>query len=100
MILLDHDWKGVEIADGAAKQAINIRLRRIAGSGAEKIAVADLSAAFPAAQPLRIRMEPLSPGEHVASLGYPVPSDPRFDSLGKPQHRCRPHLSPGGTPRS
>jgi hypothetical protein len=71
MDLSEKDWKEVEISDGSHPESLSVRVRDVAGPGAEKIAVLELSKAFPGAQPLRIRREPLASGEPVASLGYP-----------------------------
>jgi hypothetical protein len=71
MGLSDQHWKQVDVLKGDNKQAIEVRILRIAGSHAEKIAVLELRTAFFGAQGLQIRMEPLAPEEQVVSLVYP-----------------------------
>ena len=71
MRLSDHAWKQVEFGTGKDKQSIPARIQRRAGSGAEKIAVLELQAAFPGAPGLQLRAEPLVPEEPVVSLAYP-----------------------------
>jgi hypothetical protein len=44
---------------------------RLVGANFEKIAVLELRAAFPGAQFLRIRTEPLVTNEHLMSVAYP-----------------------------
>ena len=57
--------------EGENKQSIAVRILRHAGSGAEKISVLELRAAYAGAQALQIRMEPLAAEERVVSLAYP-----------------------------
>jgi Trypsin-like peptidase domain len=71
MKLSDQTWKQIEIREGDSKQSIPARIRRIAGSNAEKIAVVELRTEFSGAETLRLRMEPLLPEEPVVSLAYP-----------------------------
>jgi hypothetical protein len=71
MNLSTLDWKQVEIRTGESEQSIPVRIQRLAGSAAEKIAVLELQTAFPDAQGIALRMEPLVPGEPVVSLAYP-----------------------------
>jgi Trypsin-like peptidase domain len=71
MNLSDQDWKQVEIRQGENKQSVPARIRRLAGSHAEKVAMLELQTAFSGAQGFELRMEPLVPGEPVVSLGYP-----------------------------
>jgi hypothetical protein len=71
MNLSDQDWKQVEIRHGENEQSVPARIRHLAGSHAEKIAVLELQIAFSGAQGFELRMEPLVPGEPVVSLGYP-----------------------------
>ena len=47
MRLSDEDWKQVEILEGENKRSIAVRIQRLAGSHAEKIAVLELRAAYP-----------------------------------------------------
>ena len=71
MRLSDQDWKQVETLEGENKRSIAVRIRRLAGSHAEKIAVLELRAAYPSAQSLQVRMEPLVAEEQITSLAYP-----------------------------
>jgi len=71
MGLSDEIWKRLEIADGESRQSIEVRLLRLAGSHAEKIAVLELQAPFPNARDLQVRMLPLAPEERVVSVAYP-----------------------------
>jgi hypothetical protein len=71
MGLSDQNWKQVDILEGHNKQSIDVRMLRLAGPHSEKIVVLELRTAFPGAQGLRLRMEPLTPEERVVSLAYP-----------------------------
>jgi hypothetical protein len=71
MNLSEQSWKPIEIWTGENKRSIPVRIARLAGSHAEKISVLELQTAFPGAQGLPLRMEPLRPEEPVVSLGYP-----------------------------
>jgi Trypsin-like peptidase domain len=71
MNLSDQSWKQLEIWTGGNKQSIPVRIERLVGSHAEKIAVLELQTAFSGAQGLQLRMEPLVPEEPVVSLAYP-----------------------------
>jgi hypothetical protein len=71
MALSDKNWRQVEILDEESKQSIAVRILRLAGSDAEKIAVLELSAPFSGARGLEIRMQPLAPEERVVSVAYP-----------------------------
>ena len=71
MKLSEQGWKPVEFAQGEIKQSIFVRVGRIAGSGAEKIAILELRTAYIGAEALQLRMEPLVAGEHVVGLAYP-----------------------------
>ncbi len=71
MTLSETDWKEAEISDGSHPVSLSVRVHNLAGSGAERIAVLELSKAFSSARPLRIRREPATAGEAVSSLGYP-----------------------------
>jgi hypothetical protein len=71
MKLSDRNWKQVEIGTGESKQSVPVRIQRLAGSDAQKIAVLELQTAFPGAQGFQLRMEPLLPEEPVVSLAYP-----------------------------
>ena len=71
MKLSREAWKLIEISDGKKRQVVPIRILRVAGPRAEKIAVLELRAASPAARTLEPRMQPLAPEEQVVSLAYP-----------------------------
>ena len=57
--------------EGESKRSIEVRIQRLAGPHAEKIAVLELRAAYPSAQSLQVRMEPLVAEEQIISLAYP-----------------------------
>jgi hypothetical protein len=71
MKLSNQTWTQVELRKGDHKQSIPARIQRLLGSSVEKIAVLELKTAFPGAQSVEIRMEPLAPGEPLLSLAYP-----------------------------
>jgi hypothetical protein len=71
MKLSDRNWRQIEIGEGEGKQSTPARIKRVAGSNAQKIAVLELQTAFSGAQGFRLRMEPLAPEEPVVSLAYP-----------------------------
>jgi Trypsin-like peptidase domain len=71
MALSDLSWKQIEIREREIKQSIAVRIQRIAGIHAEKLAVLELQTQFPGAQALQIRMKPLAAEERVVSLAYP-----------------------------
>ena len=71
MKLSKQGWKQVEIVDGETKQSIPVRVERLVGSHAEKIAVLELGATLSDAHVLPVRMNPLAPEERVVSLAYP-----------------------------
>jgi len=71
MHLSGTDWKEIELRERASKGSIPVRVLRVAGSHAEKIAVLELRASFPGAAALQVRLDPLVAEERVASLAYP-----------------------------
>jgi Trypsin-like peptidase domain len=71
MKLSRESWKKVELGTGADTQSMSVRIRHVAGPGAEKITVLELQAAFAGARSFQLRMEPLTPEEPVVSLAYP-----------------------------
>jgi hypothetical protein len=71
MVLSDQDWKQIKLEGAEQEQPALVRVQRLAGSGPEKVAVLELRGAFPGAQPLLVRAEPISTGERVVSLAYP-----------------------------
>jgi hypothetical protein len=71
MGLSEEFWKELDIRSGEVERSISARIRRIAGSRVEKIAVLELQIAFPGVQGFHLRMEPLVSDEAVVSLAYP-----------------------------
>jgi len=71
MALSDRSWKQIEIRERQNKQSIAVRILRVAGVHAEKLAVLELQTQFSGAQGLQIRVKPLAPEEQVVSLAYP-----------------------------
>ena len=61
MNLSDQSWKPVEVRTGDSRQSTPIRIRRIVGSHAEKIAVLELQTPFSGTQGFVLRKEPLVP---------------------------------------
>jgi Trypsin-like peptidase domain len=70
MNLSRQDWKQLEIGDGGDTQFIEARIRGIAGSQAEKLAVVELQIAPSHARSFEIRGGRLVPEEHVMTLAY------------------------------
>ena len=71
MALSDRSWKQIEIRERENKQSIAVRIQRVAGVHAEKLAVLELQTQFSGAQALQIRMKPLAPEERVVTLRIP-----------------------------
>jgi hypothetical protein len=71
MNLSDRNWKLLEFSTGEYKRSIPVRIERLVGSSAEKLAVLELQTAFPDVQGIQPRSEPLLPEEPVVSLAYP-----------------------------
>jgi hypothetical protein len=71
MNLSDQTWKPVEMWTGQTKQSIPVRVQRLVGAHADKIALVELQTAFPEAPGFQLRSEPLVPEESIASLAYP-----------------------------
>jgi Trypsin-like peptidase domain len=71
MHLSAQDWKEIEIKEQDSKEALPVRILRVAGSHSEKIAVLEMRAPFPGATVLKNRMGPLIPEERLVSLAYP-----------------------------
>jgi hypothetical protein len=71
MGLSHQNWKEIEIRKGDDKQSIGARIRHLAGSYAEKIAVLELQTPFSDVQSFQLRMEPLVPEEPLVSVAYP-----------------------------
>jgi Trypsin-like peptidase domain len=71
MNLSQQSSKQIEIGKGEDKGSIAARIRHVAGSHAEKIAVLELQTAFSGAPGFQLRVKPLVPEERVVSLAYP-----------------------------
>jgi hypothetical protein len=71
MRLSEDNWKQIEIVGEESKLSISVRIARLAGHHAEKLAILELRAGYSGAQALPIRAEPLAPKEPVLSLAYP-----------------------------
>jgi trypsin-like peptidase len=71
MMLSGESWKLVEMGDGEKRQFVRLRVFRVAGTRAEKLAVLELQASASAPRTLEPRMQPLAPEEQVVSLAYP-----------------------------
>ena len=68
MNLSTEEWKSVSIKDDAEGQSNSVRMQRVVGSHAEKLAVLELQTAVPNARSVAIRMLPLMPEERVVTL--------------------------------
>lgn len=71
MKLSTQEWKPVRIEDDADSQSNAVRIQRVAGTHAEKLAVLELQTAVPNARGVAIRMLPLMPEDRVVTLAYP-----------------------------
>jgi hypothetical protein len=71
MHLSTEEWKSVSIKDDAEGQSNSVRMQRVVGSYAEKLAVLELQTAVPNARGVAIRMLPLMPEDRVVTLAYP-----------------------------
>lgn len=71
MKLSDQQWKHLEIVKGESRQSIPARIRRLAGSHTQKLAVLELQTAHSGVEGFQLRMEPLVPEEPVVSVAYP-----------------------------
>jgi len=71
MNLSTEEWKSVSIKDDAEGQSNSVRMQRVVGSYAEKLAVLELRTAVPNARSVAIRMLPLMPEDRVVTLAYP-----------------------------
>jgi len=71
MNLSTEEWKSVSIKDDAEGQSNSVRMQRVVGSYAEKLAVLELQTAVPNARSVAIRMLPLMPEDRVMTLAYP-----------------------------
>jgi S1-C subfamily serine protease len=64
-------WTDLQIQERDRREASPVRLVRIAGSHAEKLAILELGTPYPGATALPLRTEPLVPEEPVVAVGYP-----------------------------
>jgi Trypsin-like peptidase domain len=71
MGLSTEDWKILTIQDGADSHSISVRIQRVAGAGAEKLAVLELQTAVSTARSVPIRISPLVPDDRIVTLAYP-----------------------------
>ena len=71
MKLSTQERKPLKLEDGADGQSISVRIGRLAGGHAEKLAVLELQTAVSSARSVAIRMSPLAPEDHVVTLAYP-----------------------------
>jgi trypsin-like peptidase len=71
MKLSTQEWKSVNIKDDAEGQLNSVRVQRVVGSYAEKLAVLELQTAVPIARSVAMRMVPLMPEDRVVTLAYP-----------------------------
>lgn len=71
MHLSAQDWKELEFRERETRMLILTRVLRFEGSYSERMAVLELSTAFPSATSLSVRTEPLVPDERVVSIAYP-----------------------------
>src|SRR5262245_9298374 len=70
MKLSTQEWKWLKLEDGADSQSISVRIRRLAGGLAEKLAVLELQAAVSTARSAAIRISPLAPEDRVVTFAY------------------------------
>jgi S1-C subfamily serine protease len=72
MRLSRETWKSVDIRDGDDTRSVPVRIKRIVGVGAEKLAVLELRDvdAVAAARVLVLRAAPLVPDEPIAAPAY------------------------------
>jgi Trypsin-like peptidase domain len=71
MKLSTQEWKSLKLEDGPDSQSISVRIQRVGGSHAEKLAVLELQTAVPNARSVAIRMLPLMPEDRVVTVAYP-----------------------------
>ena len=71
MKLSTQEWKSLKLEDGADSQSISVRIRRLAGGHAEKLAVLELQTAVSTARSVAIRISPLVPEDRVVTFAYP-----------------------------
>jgi len=70
MRLSATEWKSIQLRDEDVFESLDVRLRRIIGSGPEKIALIETASQLGSIRPLPLRKEPLIPDEPVLSRAY------------------------------
>ena len=71
MKLSTGEWKALTIEDGADSQSVPVRIRRLAGTHDEKLAVLELRTPISNARSVTVRMLPLVPEDRVATFASP-----------------------------
>ena len=71
MKLSTQEWKSLKLDDGADSQSVSVRIQRLSGGPAEKLAVLELQTAVSTARSVAIRMSPLVPEDRVVTFAYP-----------------------------
>src|SRR5215471_16442234 len=69
-MMLTTEWKSLDIRDGDDIRSIPVRIARVTGRGAEKLAVLELQSEFPGARRGAIRTAPLASEDQVVTLAY------------------------------
>jgi len=70
MKLSTQVWKSIEIQDGDDMRSNDVRIRRLAGTQQEKLAVLELQKPVAGARSISIRTAPLAPDDPVVTLAY------------------------------
>ena len=71
MKLSTQEWRSVRIEDETGGRPMSVRIQRVVGSYAEKLAVLELEAPVPNVRSATIRVAPLVPEDHVVTVAYP-----------------------------
>jgi hypothetical protein len=71
MRLTNETWTTVTVRERDAQRSIPVRIQRVIGTHAERLALLELRDPFPKATALAIRAEPLVPEEALITLAYP-----------------------------
>src|SRR5215472_5923662 len=69
-MMLTTEWKSLDIRDGDDIRSIAVRIARVTGRGAEKLAVLELQSEFPGVRRGAIRTAPLASEDQVVTLAY------------------------------
>jgi Trypsin-like peptidase domain len=87
MMLSAQDWKTIDIESGNGSRSVKARIRRVAGTEVEKLAVIELLDPVESVRGVSIRREPLVPEEQVTTITYPAgqphPVAGRFVQMGE-----------------